>query len=205
MIGWSLADIKGIRSSMCMHMILLKEDSKLIVDAHRSLNPSMKEVVRKEVLKWLDAGVMYPIYDSSWVSPVQVVPKKGGTTMIINEKNELLPTKTVTGWRICIDYRRLNEVTKKDHFPLPFIDWMLDRFARNEYFHFLDGYSGYNQITIAPEDQEKTTFTCPYGTFAFRRMPFGLCNAPGTFQRCMMAIFSNLVEKPLKLSWMISL
>ena len=82
----------------------------------------MKEVDRKEVLKWLDEGVIYPISDSSWVSPIQVVPKKGGTTVIINEKNELLSTRTVTGWRIGIDYWRLNKVTRKDHFPLPFID-----------------------------------------------------------------------------------
>ena len=75
---------------------------------------------------------------------------------------------------------------------------MLDRLAGNEYFSFLDGYSGYNQITIAPEDQEKTTFTCPYGTFTFRRMPFGLCNALGTLQKCMMAIFSDMVEKSIK-------
>ena len=118
----------------------------------------MKEAVRKEVLKWLDTGVIYPISDSLWVSPVQVVPKKGGTTMIINEKNELLPTRIVTRWRICIDYRRLNKVTRKDHFPLPFIDQMLDRLAGNDYFCFLDGYLGYNQITIASKDQEKTTF-----------------------------------------------
>ena len=155
----------------------------------------MKEVVRKEVLKWLDVGVIYPISDSSWVSLVQVVPKKGGTTVVVNEKNEFLPIRTVIGWRICIDYWRLNKVTRKDHFPLPFIDQMLDRLAWNGYFCFLDGYSGCNQITIALEDQENTTFTCPYGTFAFRRMPFGLCNTLGTFQRCMMAIFSNMVEK----------
>ena len=143
-IGWSLADIKGIRPSICMHRILLEEDSKLTVDAQRRLNPSIKEVVRKEVLKWLNAGVIYPISNSSWVSPVQVVPKKGGTTVIINEKNELLPTRTVTGWRICIDYRRHNKVTTKNHFPLPFTDQMLDRLVGNEYSCFLDGYSEYN-------------------------------------------------------------
>ena len=118
--------------------------------------------------------------------------------MVINEKNKLLLIKTVTGWRICINYQRLNKVTRKDHFPLPFIDQMLDRLVGNEYFCFLNGYSGYNQITIAQEDQEKTTFTCLYGIFAFRRMTFRLCNAPGTFQRCMMAIFSNMVKKSIE-------
>ena len=99
---------------------------------------------------------------------------------------------------MCIDYRRLNDATRKDHFPLPFIDQVLERLAGHAYYCFLDGYSGYNQIAIAPEDQEKTTFTCPYGTFAYRRMPFGLCNAPATFQRCMMSIFSDMVENFLE-------
>ena len=142
--------------------------------------------------------VIYPISDSAWVSPIQVVPKKGGTTVIRTKNNTLLPSRTITGWRICIDYRKLNKATRKDHFPLPFLDQMLDRLAGHEYYCFLDGYFVYNQIAIAPKDQEKTTFTCPYGTFAFRRMPFGLCNAPGTFQRCMMAIFSDMVEKPIE-------
>ena len=139
----------------------------------------MKEVVCKEVLKWLDVGVIYPISDSAWVSPVQVVYKKGGTTVIKTENNTLLPSRTVIGWRICIDYQKLNKATRKDHFPLPFLDQMLDRIARHEYYYFLDGYSSYNQIAIALEYREKMTFTCPYDTFAFRRMPFGLCNAPG--------------------------
>ena len=101
--------------------------------------------------------------------------------MIRNEKNELIPTRTVTGWRVSIDYRELNTATRKDHYPLPFIDKMLDRLERHSDYCFLNGYSGYNQIAIAPEDQEKLTFTFPYGTFSFRRMPFGLCNAPTTF------------------------
>ncbi|GJR13361.1 reverse transcriptase domain-containing protein [Tanacetum coccineum] len=87
---------------------------------------------------------------------------------------------------------------RKDHFPLPFMDQMLERLAGNEYYCFLDGFSGYFQIPIDPRDQEKTTFTCPYGTFAYRRMPFGLCNAPGTFQRCMLAIFHDMVEKTME-------
>jgi hypothetical protein len=139
--------------------------------------------------------MIYPISDSAWVSPVQVVPKKGGMTVITNDKNELIPSRTVTGWRMCIDYRRLNKATRKDHFPLPFMDQMLERLSGQKFYCFLDGYSGYNQISVNPEDQEKTAFTCPFGVFAYRRMPFGLCNAPATFQRCMQAIFSDLIEK----------
>ena len=194
-IAWSIDKLKGINPSICMHKILLEENAKPSVEHQRRLNPIMKEVVRKEVLKWMNVGFIYAISDSPWVSPVHVVPKKGGFTVIRNEKNELIPTRTVTGWRVCIDYRKLNIATRKDHFPLPFMDQMLHRLAGHPHFCFLDGYSGYNQIAIAPEDHEKTTFTCPYGTFAFRRMPFGLCNAPATFQRCMMSMFSDLVEE----------
>ena len=198
-IAWSIEDLKGISPSICMHKILLNDDARTFIEHQRRLNPMMKDVVKKEVLKWLNAGFIYAISDSSWVSPVHVVPKKGGFTVIRNEKNELIPIRTVTGWRVCIDYRKLNTATRKDHFPLPFIDQMLDRLARHPHFCFLDGYSGYNQIAIAPEDQEKTTFTCPFVTFSFRRMPFGLCNAPATFQRCMMSIFSDLAEEVMEI------
>ncbi|GMI64212.1 hypothetical protein HRI_000090500 [Hibiscus trionum] len=198
-IGWTIADIQGISPALCMHKILLEDDHKPTIDAQRRLSDAMREVVRKEIIKWLDAGIIYAISDSKWVSPVQCVPKKGGITVVTNEENELIPTRTVTGWRVCMDYRKLNKATRKDHFPLPFIDQMLDRLAGKPYYYFLDGYSSYNQIAIAPEDQEKMTFTCPYGTYAFRRMPFGLCNAPVTFQRCMMAIFSDMVEDFLEI------
>ncbi|XP_062118769.1 uncharacterized protein LOC133832440 [Humulus lupulus] len=136
-IGWTLAGIRGISPSTVMHRILMEDDARPTIDAQRRLNLTMKEVVRKEILKWLDAGMIYPISNSAWVSPVQVVPKKGGMTVVMNESNELIPTRTVTGWRICIDYRK--------------------------------------------------------------RMPFGLCNALATFQRCMMAIFSGMVEKGIEI------
>jgi hypothetical protein len=121
--------------------------------------------------------------------------KEGWMTVIRNERNELIPQRTITDWQMCIDYRKLNKATRKDHFPLPFIDEMLERLANHSFFCYLDGYSSYHQIPIHPDDQSKTTFTCPYGTFAYTRMSFGLCNAPTSFQRWMMVIFSDLIEK----------
>ncbi|GJT73233.1 reverse transcriptase domain-containing protein [Tanacetum coccineum] len=197
-IAWKLSDIKGINPEFCTHKILMEDDYKPEVQHQRRVNPKIHDVIKKEVEKLLDAGLIYPISDSPWVSPVHCVPKKGGFTVVANDENELIPTRLVTGWRVCIDYRKLNEATRKDHFPLPFMDQMLERLAGNDYYCFLDGFSGYFQIPIDPKDQEKTTFTCPYGTFAYRRMPFGLCNAPGTFQRCMLAIFHDMVEKTME-------
>nr|GEZ76294.1 DNA-directed DNA polymerase [Tanacetum cinerariifolium] len=173
-IAWKLTDIKGIDPEFCSHKILLEDDFSPKVQSQRRVNPKIHDVIKKEVEKLLDAGLIYPISDSPWVSPVHCVPKKGGMTVIKNDENELVPTRLVTGWRVCIDYRKLNEATRKDHFPLPFMDQMLERLVGNEYYCFLDGFSGYFQIPIDPKDQEKTTFTCPYGTFAYKRMPFGL-------------------------------
>ncbi|GJX20919.1 reverse transcriptase domain-containing protein [Tanacetum coccineum] len=197
-IAWKLSDITSINPEFCTHKILMEEDYKPAVQHQRRVNPKIHDVIKKEVEKRLDAGLIYPISDSPWVSPVHCVPKKGGFTVVENDENELIPTRLVTGWRMCSDYQKLNEATRKDHFPLPFMDQMLERLAENEYYCFLDGFSGYFQIPIDPHDQEKTTFMCPYGTFAYRRMPFGLCNAPGTFQSCMMAIFHDMIEKTME-------
>ena len=122
--------------------------------------------MKEEILKWLNAEIIYPLSDSQWVSPVHVVPKKARVRITTNEKGEKIQTRLPTKWRVCIDYQKLNSVTKKDHFPLPFIYQILDQLAGSSYFCFLDGYSGYNQIAIHADDQEKTTF-------AFKRMPFG--------------------------------
>jgi hypothetical protein len=194
-IGYSINDLKGLSPSFFTHRIPMEDQCKLVVDHQRRLTHAMREVVKKEVIKLLDVEIIYPVLHSEWVSPVNCVPKKWGLTVVKNEKNELIPQRTVTGWRMCIDYRKPNKATKKDHFPLPFIDEMLKRLANHAYFCFLDGYSGFMQIPIHPNDQHKTTFTCPYGTFAYRRMPFGLCNTPTSFQRCMMAVFSEFIEE----------
>lgn len=150
------------------------------------------------MLKLLESGIIYRISDSKWVSHVHVVPKKGGVTVVQNEKGEQVTKRIESSWFMCIDYRKLNKVTRKHHFPLPFIDQMLERLARHSYFCYLDGYSGFFQIPIHPDDQEKTTFACPYGTFAYRRMSFGLCNAPSTFQRYMMSIFADFLDEIMK-------
>ncbi|GJW80917.1 reverse transcriptase domain-containing protein [Tanacetum coccineum] len=135
----------------------MEEDYEPAVQHQRRVNPKIHDVIKKEVEKLLDAGLIYPISDSPWVSPVHCVPKKRGMTVVTNDENELVPTRLVTGWRVC-----------------------------------------YFQIPIDPKNQENTTFTCPYITFAYRRVPFGLCNAPGTFQRCMMPIFHDMIEKTME-------
>ena len=119
----------------------------------------MKEVVRKEILKLLEEGIIYPVAHSDWVSPMHCVPKKGGITVVPNDKDELIPQRIITRYRMVIDFRKLNKATRKDHYPLPFIDQMLERLSKHTHFFFLDGYSGFSQIHVAQSDQEKTTFT----------------------------------------------
>ena len=197
-IGWNLSDLKGIDPSLCTHRIFLEEDSCPSRQAQRQLNPKVWDTVKDEILKWLNAGIIHPISDSPWVSPVHVVPKKAGITVTTNDKGKELQTRLPTKWRVCIDYRKLNAATKKDHFPLPFIDQILDKLSGQGFYCFLDGYLGYDQLAIHPDKQEKTTFTCPFGTYAFQRMPFGLCNTPAIFHRCMMAIFFDFIGESME-------
>jgi hypothetical protein len=144
------------------------------------MNPNLREIVKEELQKLLNARFIYPISDSEWVSPLVIVPKKNGK------------------WRECVDYIALNKDTQKDHFPLPLIDQVLDSFSGKKFFSFLDGFSGYNQIRIAPQDQDKTTFTSPWGTFSYRVLPFGLCNASTTFQRTVIGIFYDMINDSMK-------
>ena len=131
----------------------------------------MKEVVRNEILKLPEAVIIYPIADSRWVSPVHCVPKKGGVTVVPNDKDELIPQRIVTGYRMVIDFRKLNKATRKDYYPLPFIDQMLERLSKHTHFCFLDGYSSFSQIPVSKDDQENTTFTFPFRYLSYRCMP----------------------------------
>ena len=135
-IGYTLDDLKGISPTLCQHKINLEKDAKPVIDHQRRLNPKMKEVVRNEILKLLEAGIIYPVADSQWVSLVHCVPKKGGITVVPNDKDELIPQRIVTGYRMVIDLRKLNNATRKDHYPLPFIDQMLERLSKHTHFSF---------------------------------------------------------------------
>nr|GEZ93449.1 reverse transcriptase domain-containing protein [Tanacetum cinerariifolium] len=169
-IAWKLSYIKGIDLEFCTHKNLMEEDFEPAVQHQKRVNTKIHDVIKQEVLKLLDARLIYTISYSPWVSPVHCVPKKGGFTVVENEENELILTRLVMGLRVCIDYHKLNEATRKTIFL--YLSWV--------------------------KYQEKTTFTCPYRTFAYRCMPFGRCNAPGTFQRCMMAIFHDMIEKTME-------
>jgi hypothetical protein len=145
------------------------------------MNPNLREILKEELQKLLNAGFIYPISENEWVSPLVIVPKKNGKC------------------RVCVDYRALNKATQKDHFPLPFIDQVLDSLSGKKFFSFLDGFSGYNQIKIATQYQDKTTFTSPWGTFSYRYLPFGLCNALETFQGAVIGIFSDMINDSMEI------
>jgi hypothetical protein len=174
--AWDYADMKVIHPDTCTHHIYTNDQIKPVRQPQRRMNPSLKDIVKEEFQKLLQANVIYPISNSQWVSPLVIVAKK-------NVK-----------WRICVCFRELNKATHRDYFHLPFIHQVLNTLSRKKYLSFLDGFSGYNQIQLAPEDHENTTFTYPWGTYAYRVLPFGLFNAPTTFQRDVLAIFYDLTN-----------
>ena len=175
--AWDHTELKGIDPSVCQHRIPLKMDARPIRMQRYRMNPNYAKKVKEEIDALLKAGFIVEVESSDWLFPIVVVPKKNGKL------------------RVCVDFRKLNEQTIKDPFPLPFTDTMLDQIAGADMYSFADGYSGYNQISIADEDKEKTTFITEWGAFMYLVMPFGLCNAPATFQRAMMAIFKEYLQK----------
>ena len=174
-------DLKGIPLEIAEHRIDLVEGAIPIRQKQYRQNPKFSMLVKKELDKLIEAGFIYPILSSEWVSPIVVADKPPGP----NGEFRI---------RLCQDYRKLNAATRKDHYPLPFTDIILDKVAGSKRFSFLDGYAGYNKIHIKKEDQSKTTFTTDWGTFAFCRMPFGLTGAPATFQRAMTTIFKDFLR-----------
>lgn len=180
--AWKIEDMKGIPARYGEHRIDLLDDSVPIRQRQYRLNPKYSLLVKEEIDKYLSAGIIYPVLSSEWVSPIVIVPKK------------------LTGKiRVCQDFRKLNAATRKDHHPLPFTDAILDHVAGHECYSFLDGFSGYNQVSIREQDKDKTTFTTDWGTYAYHKMPFGLCNAPATFQRMMTNIFQEQLRKFLEI------
>lgn len=171
-------------------------DFKPVAQPQRHLNPTLKEVVRKEVVKMLEVEMIYPISDSAWVSHVQVVPKKGGMEVIRNKKKKLIPTRTVTGWRMCIDYSRLNQATRKDHFPSPFMDQMLERecMVRNFITFWMD-----IQVTIKSLSIRKTTrkllLQALLVSFLIEECILGYLMHRKTFNGVCKRFFSDLIEK----------
>ncbi|GJU92586.1 reverse transcriptase domain-containing protein [Tanacetum coccineum] len=185
-IAWKLSDIKGINPEFCSLKILMEEDYEPAVQHQRRVNPKIHDVIKKEGEKLLDAGLIYPILDSPWVSPLHCVPKKGGMTVVTNDENELVPTRLVTGWRVCIDYRKLNEATRKDHFHFPFMDQMLERLAGNEYYFFFAGFSGYFQIPIDLKDQER-----PHSPAHTERLLIAKCLSAYAMHQARFRVFEN--------------
>ncbi|MCO5610817.1 hypothetical protein L7F22_065058 [Adiantum nelumboides] len=176
--AWEHTYLKGVDPKVCQHRIPLKPDARPVRLQRYRMNPNYAKKVKEEIDNLLKTGFIIEVARSGgWLFPIVVVPKKNGKL------------------RVCVDYKKLNVQIIKDQFPLPFTNMMLDEIAGHEMYSFLDGYSGYNQLKIAPEDQSKTTFVIEWEEFMYLVMPFRLCNAPVTSQRCMMEVFSEFLHK----------
>ncbi|MCO5563630.1 hypothetical protein L7F22_017277 [Adiantum nelumboides] len=175
--AWEHIDLKGVDPKVCQHRIPLKPDARSIKLQRYKMDPSYVKKVKEEIDNLLKARLIIEVESNDWLFPIEVVSKKNGKL------------------RVCVDYRKLNVQTIKDPFPLSFSNMMLDEIARHEMYNFMDGYSGYNQLKIAPKDKEKTTFITEWGAFMYLVMRFGLCNAHATFQRCMMEISNEFLHR----------
>ncbi|MCO5609287.1 hypothetical protein L7F22_063513 [Adiantum nelumboides] len=162
--AWTYHDMKGVPPLMVQHTIPLSSTAKPMQQRPYPMNPKYAKIVQEELEKLIKCGVIYPIEHSKWVSPIVIVPKKNGKL------------------RLCVDLKKVNATTRRDHYPLPYSEHVLERVASKQAYSFLDGYFGYNQIIIALENQAKTAFIIEFGVFAFCVMAFGLTNALATFQ-----------------------
>ena len=173
--AWSYEDMRGLDPQLYQHQIHLSKDAKPVAQRRYRMNPNYAARVKEEIDKLLRVGFIWSVKKATWLSPIVVVPKKNGKI------------------RVCVDYRKLNAATVTDAFPLPFTDGVLDAVAGHEVYSFLDGFSGYNQIRMHPDDQEKTTFVTEWGVFVAVVMMFGLKTAPATFQRIIMEVFGEFI------------
>ncbi|XP_052301368.1 LOW QUALITY PROTEIN: uncharacterized protein LOC127904008 [Populus trichocarpa] len=178
--AWSYEDMPGLDTNIVVHKIPLEEGCKPVKQKLRRAHPDVWIKVKVELEKQWDAGFLEVVRYPQWVSNIVVVPKKEGKI------------------RVCVDFQNLNKVSPKDDFPLPHIDVLVDNAARSSIYSFMDGFSGYNQIKMAPEDKTKTTFVTPWGTFCYKVMPFGLKNAGATYQRAMVTLFHDMMHKEIE-------
>jgi hypothetical protein len=172
--AWSYEEIPGIDPAIVIHEIKTYPGAKPIWQRLRPVHPRKATAIKLEAEKLLKADFIYPVALIDWVSNLFSIDKKQGTI------------------RVCVDYRDINKACPKDNLPTPFIDQIVDDCGRSEIFSLMDGFSGYNQINILPEDQHKTAFICPWGTFAYWKLPFGLKNAGTNFQCAMSYAFHNI-------------
>jgi hypothetical protein len=172
--AWSYEEIPGIDPDIVIHEIKTYLDAKPVWQRLHPVHPRKADAIKLEVEKLLKAGFIYLVALIDWVSILIPIDKKQGIICV------------------CVDYRDINKSCPKDNFPTPFVDQIVDDCAESEIFSLMDGFSEYNQINIVTEDQHKTAFICPWGTFAYRKLPFGLKNAGATFQRAMSYAFHDI-------------
>ena len=176
MFAWPYRDIKGVDSTICQHFIPMKDDVKPSRQRPYTYNDTFAKKIKEEIDKLMEAEFIYEIEHTDWVSPIVVVPQKNGKL------------------RVCVNLKKVNVATIRDNYPLPITDHVIERVAGKVAYNFLDGFSGYNQVSIDPKDQHKTAFAMEWGIFAYRVMPFGLTNATATFQRLMSHAFKEYLR-----------